>query len=234
MRIGMMVVAMIVPVTMPLAVLMTVGVTMGMAVRMGMPVIMGMIMTIGGMMMVVAVLPLSVIVPLPVTVRVVVAMGVRMIVVVVVTMFTMLRVRRVARRRGRLCPAGTGAGGVAEAAVGGRADALDMVVVALLGRADLGLEPQHLRAILAHRAVHRGRAVQDLRHPLGVRCPTLPGCLDVQQDQLVDVVGVENPHGVDRAADVGRIIKSDRLDDPPLGQKQRRDHANMRHRSATW
>ena len=70
-------------------------------------------------------------------------------------------------------PAGPGAEVVAQPAVRHvgprrlRPLALDMVVVALLGRADLGLEPQHLRAILAHRAVHRGRAVQDLRHPLG-------------------------------------------------------------------
>src|SRR3546814_18064761 len=47
------------------------------------------------------------------------------------------------------------------------ADAFDVVVVALLGEADLGLEAQHLLAILAELAVHQVHAVEDLLHALG-------------------------------------------------------------------
>src|SRR3546814_3665905 len=47
------------------------------------------------------------------------------------------------------------------------ADAFDVVVVALLGEADLGLEAQHLLAILAELAVHQVLAVEDLLHALG-------------------------------------------------------------------
>src|SRR3546814_10989667 len=47
------------------------------------------------------------------------------------------------------------------------ADAFDVVVVALLGEADLGLEAQHLLAILAELAVRQVLAVEDLLHALG-------------------------------------------------------------------
>src|SRR3546814_15685095 len=47
------------------------------------------------------------------------------------------------------------------------ADAFAVVVVALLGEADLGLEPQHLPAILAALAVHQVLAVEDLLHARG-------------------------------------------------------------------
>src|SRR6476646_4099348 len=42
------------------------------------------------------------------------------------------------------------------------ADPLDMMVMALLRRADLGLEAQNLGAVLAHLAIHGGVARQDL------------------------------------------------------------------------
>src|SRR3546814_5972236 len=47
------------------------------------------------------------------------------------------------------------------------ADAFDVVVVALLGEADLGLDAQHLLAILAELAVHQVLAVEDRIHALG-------------------------------------------------------------------
>src|SRR3546814_3883262 len=47
------------------------------------------------------------------------------------------------------------------------ADALHVVVVALLRETDLGLEAEHLRAVLAELAVHQVLAVENLLHPLG-------------------------------------------------------------------
>ena len=47
------------------------------------------------------------------------------------------------------------------------ADALDMMVMALLRRPDLGLEAEDLLAVLAQLAVHLVLADQDLLHPLG-------------------------------------------------------------------
>src|SRR3546814_17659066 len=47
------------------------------------------------------------------------------------------------------------------------ADALHVVVVALLCQADLRLEAEHLRAVLAELAVHQVLAVEYLLHPLG-------------------------------------------------------------------
>ncbi|HEY8013564.1 MAG TPA: hypothetical protein VIE70_06635, partial [Dongiaceae bacterium] len=47
------------------------------------------------------------------------------------------------------------------------ADAFDVMMVALLGEPDLGLEPQDLRPVFAQRAVHLVLAIHDLLHPVG-------------------------------------------------------------------
>ncbi|MCB1833396.1 MAG: hypothetical protein KDH19_08145, partial [Geminicoccaceae bacterium] len=68
--------------------------------------------------------------------------------------------------------AGAGAERVAQiagfhrAAGCGRTLSLDVMVMALLRRADLGLEAQHLRPVFAHAAIHQVGAVTDLVHPL--------------------------------------------------------------------
>ena len=50
-----------------------------------------------------------------------------------------------------------------------RADALYMMMMALLRQTHLGFEPDHLLAILAQLAVHGVLATQDLLHTLGRR-----------------------------------------------------------------
>ena len=50
---------------------------------------------------------------------------------------------------------------------GPRADALDVMVMALLRQADLGLEAEDLLPVLAELAVHQVLAGQDLLDPLG-------------------------------------------------------------------
>ena len=94
----------------------------------------------------------------------------RVIVVVVVVVLMMVVMRGVQ-------PAGPGAERIAERAIGHvrarrrGALPLDMVVMTLLRGADLGLEAQHLGAVLAHGAV-RGRG---LAHLFGGVALTNPG-----------------------------------------------------------
>ena len=87
-----------------------------------------------------------------------------MVMVVVVAMRVRVLMAFLRRDVGR--PAGAGADGVAERAVGRRADPLDMMVMALLGEPDLGLEAQNLLAIFAHLAVHVVGALEDLAEPV--------------------------------------------------------------------
>ena len=58
-----------------------------------------------------------------------------------------------------------GAGALVVAEVAALAEAFDVVVVAVLGRAHFGFEAQHLGPVLAQRAVHGGVAAQHLVHP---------------------------------------------------------------------
>ena len=57
--------------------------------------------------------------------------------------------------------------GMAVAGPGPGADPLDVVVMALLGQAFLGLEPEDPLPVLAELAVHQIGALQDLLDPLG-------------------------------------------------------------------
>lgn len=117
-------------------------------------------MGIGRVVMVVIVMmmpmPMPVRMPVPVGVVMPVVMPVLMIMRMVVVMVVMPMAMVMPMRMPQVQPAGPGAEVVAQPAVRHvgprrlRPLALDMVVVALLGRADLGLEPQNLRAILAH------------------------------------------------------------------------------------
>ena len=50
---------------------------------------------------------------------------------------------------------------------GAGADALHVVMMAFLLKADFGFEAEHLFAVLAHLAVHVARAFQDLGDPVG-------------------------------------------------------------------
>ncbi len=100
-----------------------------------------------------------------------------MIVMVVMHLAVMMMMRmvvpmrfvRVQRREGQAVLAAeclVAAGGIAIAAAGAvlqpAADALDMMVMAFLRRAKLGLEAEHLLAIFAHRTVHQILALNRL------------------------------------------------------------------------
>src|SRR3990172_3383363 len=83
----------------------------------------------------------------------VMVMAVIMIVVVVMNMLVIMVGMVMIVTVGPML-AGAGAFARAQGAAGD--DALDVMVVALLGTADIGLEAQHLGAVLAQAAVHGG------------------------------------------------------------------------------
>jgi hypothetical protein len=95
---------------------------------------------------------------MPVIVAVVVA------VTVLVGMVVVVMVVVAQGNRDAIGLTGTGALELAEGAA--LDQALDVVVVALLGSPDLGLKAQDLSAVLAERAVHLGLAAHDLLDPL--------------------------------------------------------------------
>ena len=96
-----------------------------------------------------------------VIVRVIVA------VVVAVTVLVGMVVMVVVVAQGNRDAIGLTGTGALELAEGAALDqALDVVVVALLGSPDLGLKAQDLSAVLAERAVHLGLAAHDLLNPL--------------------------------------------------------------------
>ena len=96
--------------------------------------------------------------------------GVVVIVVVMVAMMVMMVIMAMVMHRDHADGGGDrwsgGVGAFAAARVAVAADALDVMVMALLRRADLGLEAQHLRAIFADRAVHRGSPDEHLADAL--------------------------------------------------------------------
>ncbi len=93
-----------------------------------------------------------------VLVMVMMPLAVMVVVVLMVVIVVMMILERGERQAMFLAEGFVAAGGVAVAVAGAvfqsTADALDMVVVALLGRADIGLEAEHRLAVFAQGAIH--------------------------------------------------------------------------------
>src|SRR5215467_9244241 len=102
--------------------------------------------------------PMVVIVVMRAMIMLMVMMMAIMVMIVVVMMVSAIVVRLVTIHTMMVMP-------IPMIAVG--ADPLDMMMMALLGEADLRLEAEHLRAIFAERAVHLVLAPHDLLHPVG-------------------------------------------------------------------
>ena len=120
------------------------------------------------MMMVPVPMVVPIIVPVPMVV--IMVMIVPVIMVMPVPMVMIVRMNRrpldAMQFAERLVAARTVAIALAWAILRSPADALDMVVMAFLRRANLGLEAQNLFAVLAHLAVHHRIALDDLGEPL--------------------------------------------------------------------
>ncbi len=110
---------------------------------------------------------------MPLALIVVIMVMVAVVMVMVMVMTVIVMIVAVQGREGQPVLAAellVAAGGIAIALAGAvfqpAADAFDMMVMGGLRQADLGLEAEHLFAVLAHLAVHQGLTLEDLGHPV--------------------------------------------------------------------
>jgi len=163
--------------------------------------VMAMIVPVRVTMGVVMTVLVPVFMAMPVCVIMIVSMAVAMFMVVLMLMpMPMLMLMRV-RRSG--------------------ADALDVMMMALLGQADLGLEAENLLAVLAHLAVHQVGTGEYFRQPVGKGVEYERVVVEIGRLDELDI-GVRGGHGIgvvidalDKDAGEQEVRKND---DAPIPQ----------------